>query len=225
METTLAPLAATLPTALPAANFSVLSLFLQADMVVKLVMLLLVFASLWSWTIIFSKIITLGRIRTLSSRFEEHFWAATSLDAVYERTGNRPRDPISAVFCAAMAEWRRSFTRGRSVADSQGMVHQRVERLMHMTVGREMGRLEKHMGFLASVGSTAPFVGLFGRRLRRSDRGDIRGNAGGPVGCAGRLGDCSNYSSCIGRSIRRGLGSGFHSGFCGIQARPPHFNR
>lgn len=149
-------------TAVSTPHFSVMSLFLQADLVVKLVMLSLVFASVWSWAITFSKLINLARIRKLSTIFEESFWSGSSLDAIYERTGNRARDPLSAVFCAAMAEWRRSFARGKPTSDIQGLVHERLERIMQVTVGREMGRLEKHMGFLASVGSTAPFVGLFG---------------------------------------------------------------
>lgn len=148
---------------LSASKFSIMALFFQADPVVKAVMVALVFASLWSWAIIFSKLLTLRRVQGRSTAFEEIFWSSNSLDAIYERTGNRPRDPLSAVFCAAMAEWRRCFSRGgRASSEAQGLIHQRVERVMHLTVNREMSQLEKRMGFLASVGSTAPFIGLFG---------------------------------------------------------------
>ncbi len=143
-------------------NFSVIALFTQADPMVKFVMISLVIASIVSWAIIFSKLIRLKQVKILSGAFEEAFWSGGSLDALYERTGNRPRDPISAVFCAAMVEWRRSFPKGRFSSDTRGLLHQRLERVMQVAVSREMEKLEKHVGVLASVGSTAPFMGLFG---------------------------------------------------------------
>ena len=152
----LAPIAAAPP------SFSVMSLFWGADPIVKMVMIALVMASVWSWAIIFSKILLLRRIQSMSFAFEESFWAGSSLEALYERLGNRPREPFSAVFCAAMAEWRRCFAKGKISADIRGNLHHRLERVMQVAVTRETGRLERHMGFLASVGSTAPFIGLFG---------------------------------------------------------------
>jgi biopolymer transport protein TolQ len=86
-----------------------------------------------------------------------------SLDDLYDRIGARPADPMSAVFAAAMREWRRSASKGLvTTATLKTSLEERIERVMHVTVGREMDRLERFMSFLATVGSTAPFVGLFG---------------------------------------------------------------
>ena len=144
-------------------DLSITALFLQSDSVVKLVMLILLFASLWSWAVIFDKLIRLRRLRFSAANFEESFWSGGSLDDLYERLGQRPPDPMSAVFSAAMREWRRSAA--KNLLGTPGMrtsLQQRVERVMNVTVGREMDRVERFMAYLATVGSTAPFVGLFG---------------------------------------------------------------
>ena len=144
-------------------DLSMVTLFLQADTIVKLVMLLLLLASLWSWAIIFDKVAKLRRLRHDAENFEESFWSGGSLDDLYDRVGARPTDPMSAVFAAAMREWRRSVAKG--LASSTVMktsLEERIERVMQVTMGREMERLERFMPFLATVGSTAPFVGLFG---------------------------------------------------------------
>ncbi|MFN7709424.1 MAG: protein TolQ [Holosporales bacterium] len=146
-----------------AKGFSMVDLVLNADIVVQLVMLALVAASFWSWTIIFAKVARLRVLQAAAERFEEAFWSGGSLDTLFERVGARPKDPMTAVFAAAMREWRRSAAKGRSVTRELGStLQQRIERVMHLTLNREMEQLERHMGFLASVGSTAPFVGLFG---------------------------------------------------------------
>jgi biopolymer transport protein TolQ len=144
-------------------DLSMVTLFMQADTIVKLVMLLLLLASLWSWAVIFDKLSKIRRLRRDAESFEESFWSGGSLDDLYDRIGARPSDPMSAVFAAAMREWRRSASRGL-VASSimKTSLQERIERVMHITVGREMDRLERFMSFLATVGSTAPFVGLFG---------------------------------------------------------------
>jgi biopolymer transport protein TolQ len=144
----------------PAHYLSMLGMFLQADWVVKFVMLSLVFASIWSWAIIVDKLIRLRRLTVQADQFEEAFWSGGSLDELYDRIGNRPIDPMSAVFVAAMREWRRSAQRGLGL--TTGNLQQRIERVMGVTVGREMERLETWTPFLASVGSVGPFVGLFG---------------------------------------------------------------
>lgn len=153
------------PSSLPAAphDLSMLGLFLQADIIVKMVMLSLVGASVWSWAIIIDKVMKMRRVVTLADDFEERFWSGGSLEDLFERIGNRPLDPMSAVFVAAMREWRRSS--GRNSAGDVTMrvrLAQRLERVMHITVTREMEGLEKRVGFLASTGSVAPFIGLFG---------------------------------------------------------------
>jgi biopolymer transport protein TolQ len=153
-------------TALPGAvsdHLSIFELFLQSDSIVKLVLLILLFASFWSWAVIFDKSLRMRRLRQAAASFEETFWSGGSLDDLYERVGQRPIDPMSAVFAAAMREWRRSASKGLlGTAVMRASLQQRIERVMNVTVGREMDRVERFMAFLATVGSTAPFVGLFG---------------------------------------------------------------
>jgi biopolymer transport protein TolQ len=144
-------------------NLSISDLFMQADSIVKIVLFLLVLASFWSWAVIFDKTLRLRRLRLAASSFEETFWSGGSLDDLYDRVGQRPIDPMSAVFAAAMREWRRSAAKGLlNTALMRSSLQQRIERVMNVTVGREMDRVERFMSFLATVGSTAPFVGLFG---------------------------------------------------------------
>ncbi|MBV9151743.1 MAG: MotA/TolQ/ExbB proton channel family protein, partial [Alphaproteobacteria bacterium] len=144
-------------------DLSIIGLFMQSDAIVKLVMLILLLASFWSWAIIFDKVMRVRRLRQAASSFEETFWSGGSLDDLYERVGQRPPDPMTAVFSSAMREWRRSAA--KNLLGTPGMrasLQQRIERVMSVTVGREMERVERFMAFLATVGSTAPFVGLFG---------------------------------------------------------------
>jgi biopolymer transport protein TolQ len=146
-----------------ASSFSTWSLFVQADLIVKCVMLVLLGASLWSWGIIFAKVMTVRRLSRDANTFEESFWSGGSIDDLYDRIGNRPTDPLAATFAAAMLEWRRSAARGLiSTGGLQASLRERIERLMNVTILREMERVERYMTFLATVGSTAPFVGLFG---------------------------------------------------------------
>jgi biopolymer transport protein TolQ len=144
-------------------NLSIVDLFLQSDSIVKFVLFILLAASFWSWAVIFDKTLRLRRLRQAASSFEETFWSGGSLDDLYDRVGQRPLDPMSAVFAAAMREWRRSAARGLlGTQIMRSSLQQRIERVMNVTVGREMDRVERFMAFLATVGSTAPFVGLFG---------------------------------------------------------------
>ena len=144
-------------------NLSMWGLFMRADVIVKIVIMGLLFASFWSWAIIFDKVIRQRRLDKQTTEFEDNFWSGGSLDDLYDRVGNRPQHPMAAVFGAAMREWRRSVSKGRFTAEGvQESLQQRIERVMQVAVGREMERLERYMIFLASVGSTAPFVGLFG---------------------------------------------------------------
>jgi biopolymer transport protein TolQ len=142
-------------------DMTIWGLFMDADVVVKVVMVGLLFASVWVWAIVFEKVTSLRRVNRSADGFEDRFWSGGSLDELYDHEGLKPTHPMAAVFGAAMAEWRRSIrTAGADVALSG--VRDRVERSMTVTIQREMDRLERWMIFLASVGSTAPFIGLFG---------------------------------------------------------------
>ncbi len=148
----------------PEASLSIWSLFWRADIIVKLVMMMLLAASLWSWAIIFDKSLRLRRLRNQAEDFEESFWSGGSLEDLYDRIGRDPGHPMASVFAAAMEELRRAMQRQDIIADDRlrAGVQQRINQAMQVTVDREMDRLERYMGFLATVGSTAPFVGLFG---------------------------------------------------------------
>jgi biopolymer transport protein TolQ len=147
--------------AAPSGDLSLLNLFLQADIVVKLVMLLLLFASIWVWAIVFEKVTALRRVNKAATAFEDRFWSGGSLEDLYEQEGVRPTHPMAAVFGAAMGEWRRS-SRVAGADMARGSVRDRIDRAMNVTVTREMERLERWMVFLASVGAIGPFIGLFG---------------------------------------------------------------
>lgn len=144
-------------------DLTIWGLFMRAHWVVKAVMIMLFFASVWTWAIILDKMWRLRRLESRALKFEDAFWSGGSLDDLYERVGQRPSDPMTAVFSSAMREWRRSAARGlvQQAATRTGL-QARIDRVMQVTLGREMDRLERYMIFLASVGSTAPFIGLFG---------------------------------------------------------------
>ncbi len=144
-------------------DLSMFGLFMQADLVVKLVMLALVAASIWSWAIIFEKRNTLKKLYRRAAKFEDAFWSGEPLDKLYQRVKKSQDDPMLNVFAAGMDEWQEGVEDGLPAKQSiQASLRQRVERAMSVTIGKEMGRLERGMTFLASVGSTAPFIGLFG---------------------------------------------------------------
>lgn len=140
-----------------ATDLSLWGLFVSANWVAQFVMLVLIGASVWSWAIIVEKIQRLRALYQQADRFEEAFWSSVSLDRLYDQIGKAAQDPFSMVFSAAMREWRLSLTKS-----STASLQQRIERVMHLTLGRQIDDLEKRIGFLASVGSTAPFIGLFG---------------------------------------------------------------
>ncbi len=144
-------------------HLSAWSLFLQADIVVKGVMGLLIFASLWSWGIIFDKILRLRSLARQAEQFEERFWSGSSLEELYERIGQRPKDPMSSIFVAAMKEWRRSSGKGGTAPTAAGAaLAERMDRVMKISLEREMDHLNRRMIFLASTGSVSPFLGLLG---------------------------------------------------------------
>ena len=142
-----------------------LCLFMAADPFVKLVMLLLILASIWCWAIVVEKVTLIRRERKLAQKFEDAFWSGGSLDKLYDDTGADPKDALSVVFVAAMREWRRANSRGLADserADLRASLVSRIDRSMTFTITREMERMERGMNFLASIGSVSPFVGLLG---------------------------------------------------------------
>jgi len=144
-------------------DLSMVSLFLQADIVVKLVMLMLVVSSVWCWLIIFEKRATLGKLARRAKKFEDAFWSGEPLDKLYQRIKKSPHDPLLKTFSAGMEEWQNTVSSGIPAREElQASLRQRVERAMTITIHREMNKLERGMTFLATVGSTAPFIGLFG---------------------------------------------------------------
>jgi biopolymer transport protein TolQ len=143
----------------PAADMSFLSLFWQAHPVVKLVMLGLLAASRWCWSIDIEKWFAFAKARRETEDFEHLFWSGQSLDELYGAIGQRPGSPMASLFVAAMREWRRSIE--GSVKPLPGVL-MRIERVMEVTITREMERMERRLLFLATVGAVAPFIGLFG---------------------------------------------------------------
>ena len=145
-------------------DLSLMGLFLAADPVVKAVIVGLLLTSVWTWAIIINKSIRMRRLRRRTRSFEDSFWAGGSLDALYDRVSGTVTDPMSVVFSAAMREWRRSASLGLIGKGEQvrASLRMRIEQIMTLTISREMEALERNMTFLASVGATAPFIGLFG---------------------------------------------------------------
>ena len=146
-----------------AVDLSIFELFKNAHIVVKLVIIGLILASIWSWAIIIHKLIRLRALRAQAKQFEDAFWSGGSLEELFDRISNRPTDPMASIFVAAMREWRRSAAKGLLGNEAlRESLRDRIERVMNIALGREVDQLERYMTFLASVGSAAPFVGLFG---------------------------------------------------------------
>ena len=143
-------------------DLSIIGLFLAADPVVKAVMLGLIIVSIVTWAIIFDKILKLRGLRAHARAFEDSFWSGGSIEELYDKVGSNPHDPMSLVFSEAMREWRNSKDLARKSEEVRASLRARIQQIMNLTIDREMERLEKNMSFLASVGSTAPFVGQFG---------------------------------------------------------------
>jgi biopolymer transport protein TolQ len=143
-------------------GISVISLFKRADLLVQAVLVLLLLASIWSWTIIISKSIALSALRRRATKFEKVFWSGRSLDDLYQQFAPKPDHPMAAVFISALREWRRAFEGGAPRESLLPSVKERIDKAMSVTITRETDGIERQLGFLATVGATAPFVGLFG---------------------------------------------------------------
>ena len=146
-----------------AIDFSLFSLFLRADLVVKSVIVILIIASIYSWTIIVGKLIRMKRLKQLDKEFDEIFWSGNSFDDLYETFNYNQNDPKSKIFCSAITEWRKS-NRDINHLQTEGLnsLKERMSRSMHVTFNKESEIIEKNITFLATAGSTAPFIGLFG---------------------------------------------------------------
>ncbi|QYX57442.1 protein TolQ [Roseovarius sp. SCSIO 43702] len=140
-------------------DFSMWSLFARATFVVKLVMLMLIVASFWAWSIIIQKLIMYRKARSEAERFDQRFWSGEPLDELFEEIGTDPDGQSERVFAAGMMEWRRSHRNdGGMIANATA----RIDRSMDVAIAKESERLQSGLNVLATVGSTAPFVGLFG---------------------------------------------------------------
>jgi biopolymer transport protein TolQ len=143
----------------PGVEISLWSMFWGAHFVVKFVMLGLLAASVWCWAIIIDKSLLYSRTNKSMNRFEEVFWSGQSLEELYRALSDRQTSNMAAVFVAAMREWKRSLEgSGRAVAG----LAQRIDKVLDVTIQREVERLESKLLVLATIGSSAPFIGLFG---------------------------------------------------------------
>jgi len=147
------------PAALPPPDVSLINLFWQAHFVVKAVMIGLIVASIWVWAIIIDKTILYNRTRRAMNRFEQAFWSGQSLEELYRSLSSRPTHSMASLFVAAMREWKRSF---EGSARSFMGLQMRLDKVMDVTIAREVERLESKLIVLATVGSAGPFIGLFG---------------------------------------------------------------
>ncbi|TVQ56021.1 MAG: protein TolQ [Rhodobacteraceae bacterium] len=145
--------------AVQALDFSLAAMFARSTLMVQAVTLFLAAASLWSWAVIVDKWIAFRKARRDAAMFEDAFWSGQPLDALYERVGTKPRSAIERVFAAGMGEWRRSFDKAGGLIPG---ARDRIERALDVALARESDGLSTRLGVLATVGSIAPFVGLFG---------------------------------------------------------------
>ena len=141
-----------------ATDFTMWALFARATITVKLVMIMLIFASFWCWAVIIDKARQYRRARREAERFDMAFWSGEPLDDLYRQIGGTPKGASETIFAAGMSEWERSYSETGLIAGA----HARIDRSMDVAIAKEAGLLQKGLPVLATVGSTAPFVGLFG---------------------------------------------------------------
>jgi biopolymer transport protein TolQ len=156
-----APAAEVAQNALPVASakLSLITLFSNADIVVQAVMLGLLLASVWVWAIVVDKFLLYRRTKRSMDQFEQTFWSGHSLEELYRNQSARPAHSMGALFVAAMREWKRSV---EGTSRAIGGLQMRIEKVMDVTIAREIERLERHLLVLATVGSAGPFIGLLG---------------------------------------------------------------
>ena len=137
-------------------DFSLLQLFLRADFIVKSVIIILIAASVYSWALIFAKYKLFKKIDKSTTSFEEKFWKSKSAESFYNSLTNRDKDPVANIFQIAMEEVIKTKSKSSAIQSA------RVSRMIEISADKEIKLIEKHFTFLATVGSTAPFIGLFG---------------------------------------------------------------
>jgi len=138
-------------------DLSIFSLFLRADPVVKFVIIGLFVSSIWSWAIIINKVKMIRKMNTVTKKFEDLFWSSSSLEDLYTKTENKNDNPMIAIFNKSMLEWLK--VRNSKIKEK---IENRLNNVLVSSINNEITKLEKNMIFLASLGSSAPFVGLFG---------------------------------------------------------------
>jgi len=139
-----------------ATDFSLTQLFVRADIIVKAVIIILIAASIYSWALIFEKYKLFKRIDKTTTSFEEKFWKSRSAESFYNTLTNREKDPVANIFQTAMNELIKTKSKSSTIQSA------RVSRILEISADKEIKLIEKHFTFLATVGSTAPFIGLFG---------------------------------------------------------------
>ena len=142
-------------------DMSIWGLILEADFVVRLVMLSLLFLSIFSWSIIFEKLTKLRKLRKQSKKFEDDFWSGINIEKLHKSIESSPTHPMEAIFVTGMKELTTSSIKSIN-HDANIVLEKRIEKAMFSTLSREMETLEKNLNFLATTGSSAPFIGLFG---------------------------------------------------------------
>ena len=145
-------------------DFSLFSLFFRADLIVKSVIIILIISSIYSWNIIIGKLVHLRRIKKLDQEFDEIFWSGNSFEDLYETFNYNQNDIKSKIFCSAIKEWKKSNNKDNNEVKAEDLnsLKERMSRSMQITFNKQSEVIEKNLTFLATAGSTAPFVGLFG---------------------------------------------------------------
>ncbi len=150
------------PSTLTPESFSILAVFLRADWVVKAVLVGLMLASLWSWTVIIDKLFRLGALNREADRFENQVASGRSLEQIAAEAGEAPRHALPRLLQAALRDWREGKAKGAIGETQIALLLQRIDRAMDSIIARESARVEEGLGTLAIVATASPFVGLFG---------------------------------------------------------------
>ena len=137
-------------------DFTLWQLFLRADFVVKALIIILISSSIFSWALIFDKIRLFRRIDQSTKSFEDKFWKSKSAESFYKTLPNKAEDPLTIIFKSAMAELIKTKSKSSSIQSA------RVERVLEVSIDIQLKNVEKNFTYLATIGSTAPFIGLFG---------------------------------------------------------------
>lgn len=143
-------------------SFSFLNLFLRADWVVKLVMIGLILASLWSWSVIIEKFFRIRALNAEAERFEAEVSSGRSLEDIAQEAGDQPRHALPRMLQSALREWRDARAKGQVTEGQKAFLIQRIDRVLDTTIARETARVEDGLGLLAIVATASPFIGLFG---------------------------------------------------------------